>query len=85
MNALNIIPYLVGAVRFFVGLLAVIFLVVIYKNTMSNVDFAASAGASAIQIIQLYAEGMFKALAVTGGAVALYILSRFYQRNPNHL
>ncbi len=64
--------------RIFIGISATILLILIYIGTQDTIEKASYMGASAIQIIQVYSEGMFNALIITGAALGLYILSRAY-------
>jgi len=73
--------YLVGAFRVIIGLGALVLLIITFLDVNDTVRYAGMVDASGMQVIQIYAEGIFKALAITGGAVALYILTKCYQRS----
>jgi hypothetical protein len=73
--------YLVGAFRVLIGLGALVLLILTYLDTSDTVKYAGMVDASGMQALQIYAGGIFKAVAITGGALALYILSRFYERS----
>jgi hypothetical protein len=73
--------FLVGALRVLIGLGALVLLIITYMDTSDTIRYAGMMDASAGQVTQVYAEGIFKALAITGGALALYIMSRCYQHS----
>ena len=72
---------LVIGFRILIGVSSVISFIVIYNKTQATIDKVSNLGASAIQIMQIYSEGLFYALIVTGIALSLYILSRAYIKN----
>jgi Na+/melibiose symporter-like transporter len=74
---------LITGFRVFIGIVASFFLIMTYTNVNNSIESAVKMGASAIQIIQVYSQGMFEALIITGGALALYILSRVSFKNKD--
>ncbi len=67
--------------RFISGAAALILLVVTYFNTMDNIRYAERVDASAIQVIQVYVEGIFTGFFIIAVLLAIYIFSRFYEQN----
>jgi hypothetical protein len=66
---------LVG-LRVVAAILSTIVLVLVAVNTSSTVGDAADAGASAVQIVQLYAEGLFWFVFTIGLTISAYVFTR---------
>ncbi len=69
--------YIVGGFRAVIGLAAVLVLVYTFNSTRDTLQHYAEADLSAVQVIQVYVEGMFQAVITIGIAIALYIVTRF--------